>query len=219
MQPLLFDDFELLGHNVLLRPLALADAAELAAASGEARDHYGFTAVPEGLDGAHAYIERALRQRAAGERFAFAIVWRGRVVGTTSYYEYQPWSWPDGSPLQRRTAPDTLEIGHTWLAASAQRTGCNTAAKFLLFQHAFEHWHVHALRLQTDERNQRSRTAIARLGCKFEGLRRAHKPGADGTVRTSAYFSVVAAEWPAVREHLLALLTRAEPAPPSAAGP
>jgi RimJ/RimL family protein N-acetyltransferase len=95
-----------------------------------------------------------------------------------------------------------VEIGYTWLAASAQRTRCNTEAKFLLLQHAFETWEVHRVTIRTDERNQRSRAAIARLGAHFEGIRRAEKPGADGSVRDSAMFSIIAAEWPAIRARL-----------------
>ena len=90
----------------------------------------------------------------------------------------------------------------TWLAASAQRTRCNTEAKLLMLAHAFERWQVHSVSLKTDERNARSRRAIERLGARFDGLRRADMPGADGTVRTSAYYSILAAEWPVVCEGL-----------------
>lgn len=105
MKPLLFDDFELGGREVVLRPLTLADAPALAEAAAESRESYSLTSVPDGLE-------------------------------------------------------------------------------------------------------ERSRDAIARLGCQFDGLRRAHIPSADGKVRTSAYFSVLAAEWPRVRRDLLSLMTR-----------
>ena len=94
----------------------------------------------------------------------------------------------------------------TWLAASAQRTGANTEAKSLMLGHAFEAWEVHLVRLRTDRRNLRSRTAIERLGARFEGVRRADRPGVDGTVRDSAFYSITRAEWPAVRERLGRLL-------------
>jgi RimJ/RimL family protein N-acetyltransferase len=197
------------GVDVVLRPLERADAAALAAASGESRESYRFSPVPDGLAEAEAYVEHALKQKAAGERYPFAVERQGRIVGTTSYYDYQPWHWPEGCSLQRRDAPDAVEIGYTWLAASAQRTSCNTGAKFLLFEHAFERWRVHRVCLRTDERNAQSRAAIERLGCKFEGIRRAHMPGSDGVVRNSAYYSVIASEWPEVRKGLLARLRRA----------
>ena len=79
---------------------------------------------------------------------------RGRVIGSTSYSEYQPWiGRPGGAATE--DCPDACEIGYTWLAASAQRTRCNTEAKFLLLSHAFEEWNVHRVSLRTDVRNER----------------------------------------------------------------
>ena len=197
---------ELRGRAVTLRPLVATDAPALSRAASESRDSYGFTPVPDGLEQTQAYIARALRARERGERYAFAIEWRGRIVGSTSYVDYQPWSWPEGCDLQRTDRPDALEIGHTWLAASAQRTPCNTEAKLLLLEHAFERFCVHRVTILTDERNARSCRAIERLGAAFEGIRRAHKPGWDGTVRNSAMYSIVASEWPGVRDRLRGLL-------------
>ena len=85
-----------------------------------------------------------------------------------------------------------------WLAASAQRTRCNTEAKYLLLSHAFDVWRVHRVSLKTDERNTKSRRAIERLGAVFDGVRRADMPGQDGSVRNSAYYSIVPGEWPTV---------------------
>jgi RimJ/RimL family protein N-acetyltransferase len=198
----------LVGQEVTLAPLGLEHVEPLARAAGESRAQYHFSPVPDGLEQTQAYVEMALSQRAEGLRFAFAIQFGARIVGTTSYSDYQPWAWPPGSALQRVDRPDAVEIGYTWLSASAQRTRCNTEAKLLLLRHAFESWDVHRVALRTDERNQRSRAAIARLGAQFEGIRRAEKPGADGSVRSSAFFSIVRAEWPVVREHLQGLLSR-----------
>ncbi len=196
------------GPTVTLRPLSIADAAALAAAAAESREEYGYTRVPDGVDDARRYIELALADQRAGHRMPFVIVWRERTVGTTSYLDVQRWRWPAGSPLQRRDVPDALEIGSTWLAASAQRTRCNTEAKRLLLGHAFEVWGVHRVSLKTDERNVRSRRAIERLGARLDGIRRADMPGADGTVRNSAYYSILTAEWPAVRAKLDESLAR-----------
>lgn len=202
-------DIELRGRETTLRSLTLDDAPALADAASESRDHYRFNPVPNGRAEAVAYVERALAQKAAGQRHPFAIVWRGRVVGTTSYSEFQPWQWPPGSGRVAGDRPDAVEIGYTWLAASAQRTSCNTEAKLLLLAHAFETWAVQSVSFRTDERNLRSRAAIERLGAVFEGIRRAHMPGADGSVRSSAFYSIVAAEWPAVQERLQQRLSRA----------
>ncbi len=84
----------------------------------------------------------------------------------------------------------------------AQRTRVNTEAKLLMLGHAFDVWGVRAVRLQTDSRNERSRAAIARLGCTLDGVLRVDKPASDGTVRHSAIFSMTADEWPAARRRL-----------------
>jgi RimJ/RimL family protein N-acetyltransferase len=101
-----------------------------------------------------------------------------------------------------------VDIGYTWLAASAQRSPVNTEAKLLMLGHAFEVWHVHRVGFQTDERNTRSRKAIERIGGRLDGLLRADQPGTDDTVRTSARFSILASEWPEVKERLTSRLGR-----------
>jgi len=183
-------------------------AASATAAAAESRQSYQFTRVPSGVEEAGRYIELALADRDAGHRLPFAILWRDRVMGSTSYLDVQRWRWPAGSPLQRTDRPDSVEIGSTWLAASAQRTRCNTEAKYLLLSHAFDGWDVHRVCLKTDERNAQSRRAIERRGARFEGLRRADMPAQDGSVRTSAYYSIVRAEWPDVRKNLEDALAR-----------
>lgn len=196
------------GQTVTLRPLAAADAEAIAAAASESRQEFAYTRVPCGVEEARQYIEAALADREAGRRVPFAIVWHDRPVGSTSYLDPQRWRWPPGSPLQRTDQPDAVEIGSTWLAASAQRTRCNTEAKYLLLSHAFDVWRVHRVSLKTDERNARSRRAIERLGATFEGVRRADMPGQDSSVRNSAYYSIVRAEWPEVRKNLEDALAR-----------
>ena len=202
------DDVVLTGGYVRLEPLAVDHVAALAAAAAESRTTYGFSWVPEGEGPMADYVDEALAARAAGDQLPFVTVRRadGRVVGTTRFSDVAPWSWPTGSPFQRCDRPDVAEIGHTWLAASAQRTGINTEAKFLMLRHAFEVWEVHVVRLRSDQRNARSRAAIERLGARFEGVRRADRPGADGTVRDSAFYSISRDEWPAVRDQLGARL-------------
>lgn len=208
--PLQIGNLVLQGSQVTLRPLDRADADAIVAAATESREHYRWTPVPDGLVEARAYIDRALRQRDAGQRYPFTIVWNGRVVGSTSYFDFQPWDWPEGCALQRHDRPDAAEIGYTWLAASAQRTPCNTQAKFLLLRYAFETWQVHRICLRTDERNERSRRAIERLGAKFDGILRADKAGRDCAVRNSALYSILAAEWSDVKERLMKYLTKSD---------
>ena len=190
------------GNTVTLRALTMADAGALAAAAAESRSKYVYTRVPDGVEDAQRYIETALAEREAGRRLPFAIVWDDRVVGSTSYLDLQRWRWPAGSPFARTDHPDVVDIGATWLAASAQRTRCNTEAKYLLLCNAFDAWRVHRVALKTDERNAQSRRAIERLGAIFEGVRRADMPGQGGSVRNSAYYSILQAEWPEVRKKL-----------------
>jgi RimJ/RimL family protein N-acetyltransferase len=205
---LLFDpgDLRLTGTQVALEPLRPDHAGALAAAAAESREHYMFNPVPDGAEEAATYIERALRQRASGQRYPFAIGLRGRIVGSTSYFEFQPWEWSVRCGVRQQELPDACEIGSTWLSASAQRTRCNTEAKFLLLRHAFEAWAVRRVRFRTDERNQRSRRAIERLGARLDGILRADMPGRDGTVRNSAYYSLLADEWPALRDRLMSMM-------------
>ena len=199
---------ELRGIEVVLRPLSIDDAEALAATAAESHEPYRFNPVPNGLEEAQHAIKQTLRQRDAGQRCPCTIVWRHRVVGTTSYWDVHPWQWPVGCPMQRTDRPDAVEVGSTWLAASAQRTRCNTEAKYFLLAHAFEGWEVHRVSLRTDERSEQSRRAIERLGARFEGIRRADMPGQDGTVRHSAFYSIVRAAWPEVRDRLQGLLSR-----------
>jgi RimJ/RimL family protein N-acetyltransferase len=115
--------------------------------------------------------------------------------------------------LRRRSEgelPYAVEIGGTWLAATAQRTGINSEAKFLLLRHAFETWGVARVDLKTDARNERSRAAILRLGATFEGVLRSWQPslvqGEQDRYRNSAMFSITREEWPQVREHLASII-------------
>jgi len=107
----------------------------------------------------------------------------------------------EGSPV-----PSVLEIGGTWLTASAQRTGVNTEAKLLMLRHAFDTWDAERITFKTDARNARSRAAIERVGAQFEGIRRVHLRASDGGVRDTAYYSIIRAEWPDVRTGLEARL-------------
>ena len=118
------------------------------------------------------------------------------------------WAWPEGHALHGRDAPDTCEIGYTWLARSAIQTAANTEAKLLMLTHAFETWQTRSVNLMTDVRNERSRAAIERIGGRFEGILRAHRLATDFTPRDSARYSIVASEWPAAKARLVQMLER-----------
>jgi len=144
-----------------------------------------------------AYIETALTWQTQGTAVPFAIVARatGQVVGSTRY-----------ANIER--ADRRLEIGWTWIARAAQRTPVNTEAKYLLLRHAFEVLGCNRVEFKTDVLNERSRAALLRIGAKQEGVLRSHMITASGRVRDSVYFSIIAAEWPAVKVGLEAKLAR-----------
>ncbi|MGY1804520.1 GNAT family N-acetyltransferase [Blastococcus sp. SYSU D00922] len=200
----------LTGEHVRLEPLTSAHVPGLAAAAAEDRGSYAFTRVPDGPADSAAYVGTALAEQAGGQVLPFAVV-RTRdeaVVGSTRFLDLEVLGVPGVVLPDDDRPPSVLEIGSTWYSASAQRTPLNTEVKLLLLGHAFDVWQVLRVTLKTDARNQRSRTAIERLGARFEGIRRAHTTASDGTIRDSAYYSVVAAEWPAVRDGLRRRLGR-----------
>jgi N-acetyltransferase len=204
--------FTLEGALVRLEPMQFDHAEELLAAANEDRSTFDFTWVPTDRAATTEYIERAIALRRDGEQVPF-VTWsrrEERIVGSTRFYELTPWDWsflpPRVAAEHQRDDPDVACIGYTWLAPSAQRSGINTEAKLLMMSHAFECWGVRVVRLLTDARNTRSRAAIARLGCTLDGVIRADRPGADGTVRDSAVFSMLAEEWPSHRARLVGQL-------------
>ncbi len=198
------------GAHVKLEPLTPAHVPALCRVAGGPRDTYEFTLVPVGEAAMRAYVESALAEQAARRAMPFATAdATGTVVGSTRFGNIEFWPWPPGNANQRGTdVPDAVEIGWTWLAASAQRTAVNTEAKLLMLTHAFETWHVHRVSLMTDARNMRSRAAIARLGAHADGVLRAQRPATDGGIRDGAAYSILEAEWPAVKAGLRARLAR-----------
>lgn len=204
MTALAFED-----RHVRLEPLSLAHVPALLAAA-EDRSTFALAPVPSDAETMKAYVEAALADRAA---IPFAIVRKGAtedVVGSARFMNMEWWTWPAGAihvpgEPRRRDAgdpPDTVEIGHVWIARGAQRTAVTSASALLLARHAFEVWRVHRLVLKTDARNERSRAAILRLGAQFEGVLRQHLPAADGRIRDTAMFSITRAEWPETKARL-----------------
>jgi RimJ/RimL family protein N-acetyltransferase len=194
------------GRFVLLEPLRAVHVDEIAAAGGGDRSSFGYTQVPDGRDEAADYVSWLLDD-AAHARAAPFVQRRaedGVVVGCTRFLDPL---WPLG-----RVDPDEVEIGGTWLSASAQRTSINSEAKFLLLTHAFDVWNVQRVAICTDARNEQSRRAIERLGATFEGVMRRHRrstrAGEDDTLRDTATYSIIADEWPAIDARLRALLAR-----------
>ncbi|MEU6144300.1 GNAT family protein [Streptomyces sp. NPDC047081] len=187
------------GELVRLEPLERRHGADLAVAAEENRGTYEFTWVPRAEE-VGEYVAAQLARAATGRLAPYAqvSVATGRAVGATSYWEPRCWRAEDRL--------DAVEVGFTWLGASAQGTGINAEAKLLLFRHAFEVWGVSRVDLKTDARNERSRAAIQSVGARFEGVlrnwSRSWAPGEDGQLRDSAIFSITAEEWPGCRGRL-----------------
>lgn len=198
---------------VLLEPLTPEHARRLWEAASAQRGTYALTRVPSSAEDARAYVEVALSEQDRGVSIPFATrdARTGRVLGSTRFMTIERWNWPPpGSPLQRTAEhADAVEIGSTWLTLEAQRTAINTHAKLLMLTHAFEVWEVRRVMLKTDARNLRSRAAIERIGARFDGVLRAHMPAFDGGVRDTAFYSILAAEWPEVKARLQARVAAA----------
>lgn len=180
---------------VVLEPLTLDHVAglEQAAADGELWNlHVTYVPPPGAM---RDWVEQALAMQATGKSLPFAVRDRrdGAIAGSTRYYDFAadvPW----------------LSIGYTWYGASRQRTHVNTACKLLLVEHAFEALHCAAVRWETDSLNTRSQQAIERLGARRDGVLRQHKRRHDGSIRDTVIYSVIAGEWPGLRERLAARL-------------
>jgi len=197
-------DLELSGRQVRLEPLQPRHAPGLAAAAAGDTELYRMTKVPFSEEAARQYVAAASAAKEAGTATPFAVIRLAdeTVIGSTRLFDLQRWAWPVDHPRHGHDGPDTCEIGHTWLAASAVRTGANTEMKRLMLTLAFETWEVQSVCFHTDARNERSRRALARIGARYEGTLRAHRLGADGRPRDSVRFAITAADWPAVRAHL-----------------
>jgi RimJ/RimL family protein N-acetyltransferase len=196
------------GKHVRLEPLQLSHAEALAAAAAVEPTLYRWTTAPQTAAEAADYIAAALAIKDAGKALPFATIRLedGKLIGSTRFFDVETWAWPAGHARHGRNLPDVCEIGYTWLTQSAIRTAANTEAKFLMLSHAFESWGVLRVCLHTDARNLRSQVAIARIGGVKEGILRAHRMAADFTPRDSARFSIIAKEWPGVKQRLRRML-------------
>jgi RimJ/RimL family protein N-acetyltransferase len=189
------------GRHVLLEPLAHRQHDDLCEAvrDGELWKLW-YTAIPA-PEAMTAEIDRRLGLQAAGSMMPFAVLSpdTGRAVGMTTYMNI------DGT--NRR-----VEIGSTWYRASVQRTALNTEAKLLLLGHAFEDLDCIAVEFRTHFFNQASRRAIERLGAKLDGILRHHQinrhPDAEGALRDTCVYSILAIEWPNVKAGLRLRLER-----------
>jgi N-acetyltransferase len=188
------------GRHVTLTPLSMDDVPGLVHAASGDRSTFGWSIVPATIEEATVVVRRLVAD--AEQRTAVPFATRrsdtGQIIGMTRFLTLR-WYF-------ERDYPDGVEIGGTFLSADTQRTAANTEAKLLMMTHAFEVWGVRRVDLKTDERNERSRRAIERIGGRFEGVLRnwqaAQVGGEEGRTRNSAMYSILDSEWPDVRARL-----------------
>jgi len=180
----------LTGEHVRLVPLAMEHCEGLreAVSDGELwRLWYTTAPAPEAVE---AEIARRLASQAAGAMLPWTVLDAAGVpVGMTTYMNVD-------------AANRRVEIGSTWYARRVQRTALNTEAKWLMLRHAFETLGCNVVEFRTHFMNQQSRRAIERLGAKLDGILRNNQIAANGTLRDTCVYSVIASEWPVVKAHL-----------------
>ena len=181
------------GQRVRVEPLEARHAADLLAAAADPEIwRYLPARQPASLAEMESFILGAGKEP---DQIPFAVIAQAsdRAVGSTRFLEIRP-------------ADLALEIGWTWYAREAQRTAVNTECKYLLLSHAFDALGAQRVQFKTDLRNVRSQRAIERIGAVKEGVLRKQRIMPDGYVRDSVYYSILDAEWPAVRSRLEAML-------------
>jgi RimJ/RimL family protein N-acetyltransferase len=179
--------------RVILRPVTLTDCKHLERIALADKNLLQYSPkqiyTRELLD---AYIQNALAERNDKTRYSFSIYCKEHeaYAGSTTY-------------MNVSAADDRLEIGATWLGREFQGTGLNRQCKYLLLHHAFEIIGAHRVEFRTDERNMQSRTAIEKIGGKFEGCLREHMVLPDGYRRNTYCYSILKAEWDAMKGNFL----------------
>jgi N-acetyltransferase len=181
----------LAGRVVRLEPLAAVHRPGLAAAARDAAVWRWMAVDASRPEVFTAWFDETLAASEAGAERPYATLdaRTSAILGSTRFMALAP---------EHRRA----EIGYTWLARRAWGSGANTEAKYLMLRHAFEDAGCLRVEFKTDALNERSRAALAALPAVFEGVHRRHMLVRGGERRDSAWYSVVAEEWPEVRAAL-----------------
>jgi RimJ/RimL family protein N-acetyltransferase len=191
--PLKIAPVTLTGRFVRLEPLTEAHFEALAKYAYEPGIFRWFPVQANTPEALRTNIRGALDAQKAGTALPFATVRLnddgGAVVGSTRF-------------MNISAADGRMEIGSTWIGLPHQRSVVNTEAKLLMLRHAFETLGALRVELKTHEKNEKSRNAIVRLGAQYEGMHRNHTLMHDGTMRNTAWYSIIETEWPAVQARL-----------------
>jgi len=184
---------ELEDDKVKLIPMSLEHCQALTAA-GSDLSIWQWTTFNycKNLSATTAWVESCLENQKNGQLLPFVIIDKitDKIVGSTSYLNISP------DHL-------ALEIGYTFLNPSAQRSFVNRRCKLLLLSYAFEQLSANRVALQTHEKNEKSRKAILAIGAQFEGIQRNCRIQDDGTIRSSAFYSIIKPEWLEAKKSLI----------------
>jgi RimJ/RimL family protein N-acetyltransferase len=189
----------LVGRGVSLEPLEASHAAALAAAAADGELwklwYVSTAALAPGRE--HEYVAAALEGQRGGEMMPWVVreLTTNTIVGSTRYCD-----------IVREI--DRVEIGYTFYARTWQRTHVNTTCKLLLLEHAFERLGCQVVGFRVDNLNLTSQTAVEALGARKDGVIRHFQPRPDGSARDTHMYSILAAEWPEVRQRLERRLVR-----------
>ncbi|MGC0118101.1 GNAT family N-acetyltransferase [Pseudoalteromonas piscicida] len=189
-------DKPLIGHHVTLEPLSTThiNALQQAVKDGEAWKLW-YANVPN-PDDMERYVNTAISQASEGNlAYVVRLNSSNEIVGTTRYYN---------ADIANRRAM----LGYTWYSDKVRRTAVNTECKLLLLQQLFEDFDAIAVEFRTHFFNHASRSAIERLGAKLDGILRSHQIGRNSELRDTVVYSIIASEWPTVKQHLLSKLDR-----------
>jgi N-acetyltransferase len=172
-------------ERVLLRPLERTDGEHLAHFAEEEPEIWTYSLVRiQSAEHMHQYIRDAVENRSLGKELPFVVYDKvsQHYAGSTRFYDIQ-------------LANASLQLGYTWYGREFQGTHVNQNCKFLLLDAAFDQLGMERVEFRADNRNERSKRAMLRLGCTHEGILRSHLPKPDGGRRDSAVFSILKSEW------------------------
>jgi N-acetyltransferase len=196
------EDITIEGQHIRLEPLSPAHIADLEISCRDSADgrrsiwRYLLDARIYRQHGMVGMVDALLQRKDAGTDLPFAMidVRSGRAIGTTRFMDID---------VPNRV----VEIG-TWIGLDYQREGYNLESKWLMLRHAFAILNVVRVQFKIDHRNFQSLDAIEKIRAIREGILRNHIILADGSARSSVYYSILASEWPAVEIHLESLMAR-----------
>ena len=175
----------------LLRPLLISDIDTLLPVAMEDKTLLQFSPKPiHSYELLKSFIEMTLSEKEKGIRYPFIIFdkTKNAYAGSTSF-------------MNISNDDERLEIGSTWIGRGFQRTGLNRNCKYLLLSFAFDKLDAKRVEFKTDERNEASKSAIQKVGGKFEGILRSHTVMSDGFRRNTVYYSILKEEWSVLQKN------------------